>query len=1174
MGDQLIDPGKIVIPPGLLAPTIRVVRPQDMVVLELRLFNLKLDAKGANLVRAGAGDAFLSLGFPPQNVAEQAFFQKAKNVKYKSGNPPKDPQLPEPAPEPPSMPVQALVSGPTHLVFKVPAGTPPIPYTLQGLLQACSTLEPSAAANAAPPPKRIVVQLTHPVVTKQTGPIGVFLNQVRAARRARTFAAAKIDPAVEQTAQQIQQAIKALVVSKRPKPAPPGDTHTSIEAPYRLIVSPSVVGRWAHSSEPVEPEKSDRTELWHTRLGVQGTQGVDEQDDYYRTVRAIWTRDPDFDPTLESDLPPHFPQPNDSLRMSLDHFDRHNIVHQSSNFALKTDAGKAYVPSAIEVDGLMLSALGAWLDLRGVWPEPKPPKLAVEEWRQRGTLGRDHYVRVVYAGKLFPNKHIAALIKVTERKFHRDKPGNPAFLRQRMYIVTRRPLETYSDILLPYQSLLVKTLVTPDLDPPEGALSAFDNPPPVLQQFTGQSLFWPHVHGKAFPFGLVGGDLDGRPSEFGAPQIFVGREVLTDKDPGKVNDRLQAIKAEYDSRVDADGKLLAEVALLGQKVAYADSANPDDTSLETESITFQASVTGITFSPQLAKAKVIVPALKHLADLGDALEVKYPDGYKGPNPKDGNKGELFLQKTDTAADVTLSFDGHGDRSGGFVQPNMELTGLSRRLGPVAGDAAQVKAGTFDAGQFFGALDSAKLFGVIPLADLVAKVDKGLDTPAGLDQSPSFAGQAVDVVEKALLDLRRLEADLSAGGMPIPPAVAAVVSNPATLGAQAGALTNALQALPAALTPNGNLTKGLARRIETRVADLVDSLGAQGFSQAVTKHAAGDELPLVTDARFEWRPTIKSFPASNPIFQANPRGLTVAAQVLTQDTTGGPPRLNVTCLLEDFQLHLIAPATFITINVDELELILRDGKKPDVNLKLKDPGGVVFDGPLSFVNELQKWIPADGFSDPPGLSVTKDGIVASYSLGLPNIAVGVFSLQNLSVGAGFTIPFVGADPLDVSFNFCTRENPSLLTVTLFGGGFFFGITINPQGVHILEAAIEFGAAISIDLGVASGGVSAMAGIYFKIESNEASLTGYFRLRGEVEVLGIVSVSLEMYMELSYEFSSGKCVGRATISVSVEIAFVEETVEISCERRFAGSSGDPTFEQLVPAPAWADYCGAFA
>ena len=129
--------------------------------------------------------------------------------------------------------------------------------------------------------------------------------------------------------------------------------------------------------------------------------------------------------------------------------------------------------------------------------------------------------------------------------------------------------------------------------------------------------------------------------------------------------------------------------------------------------------------------------------------------------------------------------------------------------------------------------------------------------------------------------------------------------------------------------------------------------------------------------------------------------------------------------------------------------------------------------------MRDLIPLDGFSDPPFLDITPQGIDAGFSLALPNVAIGVFNLSNLSLGAGFTVPFIG-QPLRVRFNFCTREQPFMLTVSLFGGGGFFGITLDPRGIQILEAAFEFGAAISIDFGVASGGVYVMAGIYFRME----------------------------------------------------------------------------------------------
>ena len=88
----------------------------------------------------------------------------------------------------------------------------------------------------------------------------------------------------------------------------------------------------------------------------------------------------------------------------------------------------------------MLTALGGWLDSRGAW---EPPGLSVEEWVHRAAMARDHYVRVVYRGFLFPFGHRVSLVKVSERKFHNGKateeqvPGNTAYLRQRLFIVDR-----------------------------------------------------------------------------------------------------------------------------------------------------------------------------------------------------------------------------------------------------------------------------------------------------------------------------------------------------------------------------------------------------------------------------------------------------------------------------------------------------------------------------------------------------------------------------------------------------------------------------------------------------------------------------------------------------------------------------------------------------------------
>ena len=181
----------------------------------------------------------------------------------------------------------------------------------------------------------------------------------------------------------------------------------------------------------------------------------------------------------------------------------------------------------------------------------------------------------------------------------------------------------------------------------------------------------------------------------------------------------------------------------------------------------------------------------------------------------------------------------------------------------------------------------------------------------------------------------------------------------------------------------------------------------------------------------------------------------------------------------------------------------------------------------------------------------------------------------------TVPFDGR-PFSAYFGFCSRDNPFRITIMVFGGGGFFGIEVTPKGVRMLEAAFEFGGNFAFDVGVASGGASVMAGIYYKLEQKEvdgemveqSELTGYFRLTGNLSILGLIRVSLLFELKLTWQ-GNGKVFGVATIEVEIEILFVSFSVGVTVERQLKGSDGDPTFIDMLPEPTmWEDYCNAFA
>ena len=66
-----------------------------------------------------------------------------------------------------------------------------------------------------------------------------------------------------------------------------------------------------------------------------------------------------------------------------------------------------------------------------------------------------------------------------------------------------------------------------------------------------------------------------------------------------------------------------------------------------------------------------------------------------------------------------------------------------------------------------------------------------------------------------------------------------------------------------------------------------------------------------------------------------------------------------------------------------------------------------------------------------------------------------------------------------------------------------------------------------------------------------LNGYFRLRGSVDVMGLISASLELRLELEYRSQGNKMLGRATVKFRVKLAFFRKTFKATVERQFAGS-----------------------
>jgi hypothetical protein len=910
------------------------------------------------------------------------------------------------------LPAQARAAGPSRLAFRLPAGTNAVPYSLGDLLNWVILEQSVTPVAQAPDVNQPGVPEPPPITPPPT---------IRA----------------------------------------PEATETAIEAPWRLFLSPNYSGAWVHSAAPVTLGK--RTELWHTRLAVR-TQTAGQfiaDETIQRRVRAVWSPDyttgpithpvPPFDPTSQSA----------PFRMSLDPDDRDQIVRLSSDFTMEEIiAGGAfpYIPVSIQADKLFLTSLGAWMDVFGNWEEPLPHAqhaiFSVEQWQHRAAMARDNYVRVVYAGYLLPFGNRASLVKITERKFEPvsgflfNGPTN-AFLRQRFFIIVREPEKSYDDLSstqqrsLPYQKARITTLVTPDLVPAVDA--------------QGKYSFFPTDGPNSFLFHVVGVDYDGQTSEFAAPLYFVEQG------------------GDYQNAVNNyNGSGTGTRDLSGQKVAFAPSNAPGDTTLHTSTMTFSAQLLNVPpnspllFFPQMTGADVVVPAIQQLTGGSGAMSIQYYGNYISGGL---GQGEVFAQKAGSPLPVGFN----GKQSGGVATPNLTVSGLSRKFGTVSGATPDnIANGNFDPHDIFS--DSgAKLFGVISIADLI-------DAATGL-----------------------------ANTAPI-------------------------------LT-----TDRLPTQITTNLA----------FTPAVQQNYSDPTGFL------------------NLTFNGDPTAAFSLKATIVAPLTGAAPSVTIHGELNAFTLSL---AKVIGITIDQIAFDAPAGQKLTVKCSMPsmdDNGPLMFLGDLSFLNELRKIIPSDGFQDPPSLDVTPDGITAGYTLPVPSVGVGVFSLENIGISAALTLPFFTPNPLRFRFAFSEREHPFLISVSLLGGGGFFGITVGPDGVEILEASLEVGANVSIDVVVASGNVHIMAGVYLKYDmvGKESQLTGYLRAGGSLSVLGLISASVEFYLGFTYYFGPRcKIAGEATVTIEVHVLLFSASVHASLRREF----GDPpvSFADVIGPTDWNYYCDSFA
>lgn len=311
-------------------------------------------------------------------------------------------------------------------------------------------------------------------------------------------------------------------------------------------------------------------------------------------------------------------------------------------------------------------------------------------------------------------------------------------------------------------------------------------------------------------------------------------------------------------------------------------------------------------------------------------------------------------------------------------------------------------------------------------------------------------------------------------------------------------------------------------------------------------------PLTGDspgARLEW-PGLRL--RDNGIFASNTESL---LNVEVRATSEG---VTTECTISSFGLHLPAGRPLLELEIDRLSFRSATGRPPAVvleGLRLQ------FRNELQLLNGLQQKL-QQGLDESSGgivLQQRPDGIRAGYTVAIPEAESGAFVMRNAHASVMVDVPFTGRG-VTVALAFARPDNPFALTVLALGGGGYILVEIGAGGLSRVDVSLEFGAMIAVNFRVAEAEVHALGGVTIRGDDSGVSFTAFIRLGGSLELLGVVSVSIELKLLLTYDDGANRLFGRATLVVDIDLLFFSETLELdSGDWVLAGSP----LRQLDPA-----------
>jgi hypothetical protein len=192
-----------------------------------------------------------------------------------------------------------------------------------------------------------------------------------------------------------------------------------------------------------------------------------------------------------------------------------------------------------------------------------------------------------------------------------------------------------------------------------------------------------------------------------------------------------------------------------------------------------------------------------------------------------------------------------------------------------------------------------------------------------------------------------------------------------------------------------------------------------------------------------------------------------------------------------------------------------------------------------------------------------GVAATLDMVLPPIQTGAFGVSDLSLHVLFGIAAFPRFEILSELAVGSRLTPFSLSVWILNGGGYliqqltYAPTAKPKPLltYTLDIALVAGVGLGFSCGIVSGGVYLQVGCGIALTwttgagGNTTTMRVFLLARGNVDVAGIVTASIALLFEVSYD--GERMIGAGTLTLRIKISeFYKLSVDEHVEYVFAG------------------------